>query len=55
MSDKSITKARFKKALKDVLLGNPPERAEYENRRPNKEELDQKWKLEKRKNVKNQT
>ena len=42
-----LTKKHLKKALKSVLFKKPEKTVKYENKKPNKEQLNQKYKLEK--------
>ena len=49
MSAKKITLKQFEDAIKGVLLAKLEKRAKYENHKPTSKELNQKWKLEKRK------
>ena len=44
-----ITMKEFEDAIKGVLFAKPDKRAEYENRKPTKKELEKKWRLGKRK------
>ena len=46
----SISMEEFEEAIKGVLLQPVKKRAKYENRKPTKEELNQKWKLERNEN-----
>ena len=43
--DHKITIDEFEEAVSEVLFA--PSKAKYENRKPSKEELEVKWKLEK--------
>lgn len=40
-----VTKEKFRHAAKNVLLKQNPQRQEYKNERPTKEQLNQKYKL----------
>lgn len=42
------TLKQVEKALKEVLLSNPKNKAKYENKKPTKTEKSQKWQLEER-------
>jgi len=42
------TLKNLKQAVGQVLLRPQPMRASYENRKPTQDELDEKWRLEKR-------
>ena len=44
----TLTKQQFKKALQETILCTPGKKATYKNKKPNQEELNQKWKLKKR-------
>lgn len=42
------TKKQFEKTLKETLFNLPQKKVKYENKKPTKEQLNQKFKLEKR-------
>ncbi len=42
------TLKQIEKALKEVLLSKPKNKAKYENTKPTKAEKNQRWKLEER-------
>lgn len=44
---KQPTKKHLEKALKDTLFRTPEKKVKYENKKPTKEQLNQKFKLEK--------
>ena len=48
MSYRKITEEEFAKVVKEVLLKPVPSRAKYQNKKPTQQELNTKWKLEKR-------
>ncbi len=43
-----LTNKQLEKAIKDTLFKTPEKKAQYENKKPTQEQLNQKWKLEKR-------
>ncbi len=45
---KQPTKKQLEKAVKTTLFSIPEKKAEYQNKKPTKEQLNQKFKLEKR-------
>ena len=45
---KKITKDEFKDAVKQILLSSPEKKELLEMRMPTREELEKKWKLEKK-------
>lgn len=46
---KQLTQKQFEKVLKETIFSVPKKKVEYENKKPTKDELNQKFKLEKRK------
>ena len=46
---KQPTKKQFEEGIKSTLFANPKKKAEHENKEPTKEQLNQKWVLEKHK------
>ena len=45
---KQPTKKQLEKTLKETLFSKPEKKAKYENKKPTKEQVNQKFKLEKR-------
>jgi hypothetical protein len=39
---------KMEKALKEILLSKPKEKAKYENKKPTKADQNEKWRLEER-------
>ena len=46
---KQVSKDEFEDAVKQILLSSPEKKELLEKRMPSREELEQKWKLEKEK------
>lgn len=45
MKLRTPTLKEFTEAARAVLLSKPPRRAQYENRKPTQEELNERWRL----------